>query len=244
MLCNYFWMFYLSSPSHTVTGIASLLQKSLGRWWYARSVHFLFLFLLSLNDLLIHLPFPLLELIAGCISAQSPFPTTAAHLPLSHLHWAPALYQCVGLITAILHRRSLWERKRRKFRKGEPPLSPHNLRTDRRSKAASRIYGRIGSNAISCPKDEDVHRSSWSRTFVPSLSLQGSTSSTNTVGKIISFAEAPAHLCKDSSPCLEKKLWLIAVLLNFLLSLIWAQCDEILAHGDVSNIDNNIAGKT
>lgn len=100
---------------------------------------------------------------------------------------------------------------------------------DRRSKAGSRIYGRIGSNGICCPKNEDVHRSSWPRTFVPSLSLWGSSSSTNTVGKITSFSETPACLCNDSSPYPEKKLWLIAVLLNFspnLSSVWWNPCPQ------------------
>lgn len=73
MLCNYFWMFYLSSLSLMVSAIASLLQNSLGRWQYARSVCFSFQFLLlSLKNLLIPLPIPLLELIASCVHLPPP----------------------------------------------------------------------------------------------------------------------------------------------------------------------------
>lgn len=49
---------------------------------------------------------------------------------------------------------------------------------------------------------------------------------------MIPFAEALALLCKDNSPSPEKKLSFIAALLNFSPNLIWAQCDEILAHRD------------
>lgn len=159
-----------------------------------------------MNDLLIHLLFPSAGADGQLRLRPEPAPQDGS--PFAPL--PPPLSTCPILVsgadTAILHRSSLRERKRRKLRKGELPLSLHNLRTDRRRKAGSRIYGRIGSNAICCPKDEDVYRSSWSHTFIPSLSLRGSSSSANTVGKIISFAEAPARLCINSNPYPEKKL--------------------------------------
>lgn len=93
MLCNYFFPL-----SHGNCDCLPLTEISRQVTIYQKCMLFLSVSLLSLNDLLIHLPFPLLELIASCVSTQSPFPMTAAHLPLSHLHSAPALYWCVGLI--------------------------------------------------------------------------------------------------------------------------------------------------
>lgn len=242
MLCNYFCMFYLSSLSLTVSAIASLLQKSLGRWRYARSIRFSFWFLLlSLNNLLIPLPFPLLELIASCVSVQSPHPTPQQPICPLPPPFSPCTIPVHGTDRAISHRNSPWERKRRKIRKGDLPPSPKDRQEEQ--SCIEDLWKGTHSNTTCCPKDERVHRSSRSHTFIPSLSLRGISSSTNTVGKIIPFAEAPACFCKNSRAYPEKKLWLAAVLLNFSPNLIWAQCDEILAHRDISKIDNG-AGKT
>jgi len=75
-----------------------------------------------------------------------------------------------GADTAILHRSSLRVRKRRKIRKGEPPLSPPNLK-DRQEEPnwlEDLREDRKQHNLL--PKDEDVHRRSQFHTFTPSFS--------------------------------------------------------------------------
>lgn len=171
-----------------------------------------------------------------CLHTEPTPHESSPFLLLSHFHSTPALYHCVELIIFCIGN----PYEKGKGGKIRSRSCHSHLIICGHAEEAKLAQGFLGSSTIFCLKDEDDHRSSWSDTFVSSLSFQGSSSSKKTsVGKIIPFAEAPALLCKDNSRFPEKKLWFIAALLNFSLNLIWAQCDKILAHWD-----NNIIYKT